>query len=189
MDGVAQIAALHLDVDRLISSNHQHRRTRADVAEALQSADLAMELAQDDGLQAEVIDRCGRLQALCYDLLFTAYSPAGEFERTTYAKKAWGRRQHAPEARGPGAVAECSSSESRAESPSSSRSSSPPSVMSSSTSPPATRRMVRFLDQVERLGETPALLRDADGALTDGQVTSTLRKRRGQNFDGWKCVV
>ncbi|RYP30299.1 hypothetical protein DL767_006333 [Monosporascus sp. MG133] len=189
MDAAAQIAALHLDVDRLISSNHQQRRTHADMAEALQFADLAMELAQEGDLQAEVLDRCGRLQALCYDLLFTAYSPAGEFERTTYARKAWGRRQLASEAWGPRAVAERSGSESRAKSPSSSLSSSPPSVTSSSPSPPATRRMVRFLDQVERPGETPALLRDTGGALTDGHVTSILRKRRGQNFDGWKCVV
>ncbi|RYP08491.1 hypothetical protein DL764_001879 [Monosporascus ibericus] len=189
MDTAAQIAALHLDADRLISSNHQHRCTRADVAEALQFADLAMEFAQEDNLQAEVVDRCGRLQALCYDLLFTAYSPTGEFERTTYARKAWGRRQHASEARDPGSVAECSRSESRAKNPSSPLSSSPPSVMSSSTSSPASRRMVRFLDQVEPLGEAPALIRDTDGALADGQVTPMLRKRRGQNFDEWKCVV
>ncbi|RYP55262.1 hypothetical protein DL768_000017 [Monosporascus sp. mg162] len=189
MDAAAQIAALHLGVDRLIFSNHQHHRTRADVAEALQFADLAMELAQENDLQAEVIDRCGRLQALCYDLLFTAYSPAGEFERTTYARKAWGRRQLASEARAPGSVAECSRSESPAKSPSSPLSRTPPSVTSSSTSSSATRRMVRFLDQVERLGETPALLRDTNRALADGQVTPTLRKRRGQNFDGWKCVV
>ncbi|RYO73990.1 hypothetical protein DL766_008398 [Monosporascus sp. MC13-8B] len=189
MDTPAQIAALHLDIDRLISSNYQHRRTRADVATALQFADLAMELAQEHRLQAEVVDRCGRLQALCYDLLFTACSPVGEFEHMKYARKARDRRQHASEAQGPGSVAVCSRSESRAKSLSSPLGSSLSSVTSSSTPSSATRRMVRFVDQVEQLGETSALVREMGGALTDRQAASTLRRRRGQNVDVGECVV
>ncbi|RYP15462.1 hypothetical protein DL765_005669 [Monosporascus sp. GIB2] len=183
MDTPAQIAALHLDIGRLISPDYQHRRTRTDVATALQFADRAMELAQEHHLQAEVVDRCGRLQALCYDLLFTAYSPVEEFEHTKYARKAWDRRQHASEAQGPGSVAVCSRSESRAKSPSPSLNSSLSSVTPSPTPSSATRRMVRFLDEVEQLGETPALLRERDGALTGRQATPILRRRRAQNFD------
>lgn len=99
------VEALHLEVTQLII---RHTRQRRDLARALVLADKAMEmaeierdiqlelaLAEADGVletegwnevaAAALVERCGRMQAHCFDLLAESYSPNVEdFEHAAY---------------------------------------------------------------------------------------------------------
>ena len=98
---VAIVEGLHAEATKLVL---RHTRLRRDIAEALEYADQAMDLAQaeqaiqtSDGpsedvvAAADLVAKCARLQALCFDLLADAYSPGEEYEHAAYGRKGRGR--------------------------------------------------------------------------------------------------
>ncbi|KAK7747637.1 hypothetical protein SLS62_009048 [Diatrype stigma] len=185
-----RIAALHLAARRLMQGESASQPTRAELGMALELADLAAELAQQHQGEAQgreqTASECGRMQALCYDLLADMYSSVEEFEHKTYDKgKA---RAHDTEA------------------------TSVTSPAASSSSGSSGRRTVRFSDQnvpQERRGsastrgvlELPIRVRDNSGNGECGNSSSlpvranaeerrprrVLRRQKGQRFDVWKC--
>lgn len=84
----SRIAALHTAVRRLVQGESPNPPTRAELGMALELADLAAEMAQQEQEQGQeqIASECGRMQVLCYDLLSDMYSSVEEFEHKTYTK-------------------------------------------------------------------------------------------------------
>ena len=102
------IESLHLEATQLIM---RRSRARRDLARALVLADKAMEMARDIQLElalaeadhvfeiegwnevaaAALVEKCGRMQAHCFDLLAESYSPNVEgFEHAAYRQSSHG---------------------------------------------------------------------------------------------------
>ncbi|EMR66715.1 hypothetical protein UCREL1_6268 [Eutypa lata UCREL1] len=220
-----RIAALHDDIFRLVQGEPHLPPTQADLGTALELADLAMELAQrglehnnknkTSEAQADLIDRCGRLQGICYDLVVDMYSNVEEFEHKAYAERkmrAALRQSHRRMSGGDDGEDVVVAAAAAARSRSSSFSSScflslsgdeneydDDDEVSSPASSTSSGRSVTFWDEGAPGSTTIELslrLRDHNGKDEGSPLAEdsgrrpvpVLRRQKGQHFDGWNGV-
>lgn len=173
-----------------------------------------MDLVRRQGQEQDLIDVCGRIQALCYDLLVEMYSSVEEFEHKAYAERkarAALRGSH----RRMGGDGEENMTAARRRSYASSISSScflPLSesgddggdddvVSSPVSSSPSSGRSVRFWDQDVQVTAAPTARelslqlcgnngKDDDSLSIKGKKAPTpvLRRQKGRHFGVWKGV-
>ena len=104
---ITHVEDLHAEATKLMM---RHARLPRDIMSALELADQAMELAQveqtiqqatpkkmateatrKNAMAADaLVDKCSRLQAMCYDLLEESYSHSEEYEYAAYQRRGCG---------------------------------------------------------------------------------------------------